>query len=97
MRIKDHLVLRCVGEKYMIIDPGKGLVDLTYVYALNKTAARLWDQLKGIEFTIETIVKLLESNYSIMPDQAQHDAVLFLVHMNENHLLETVNNESING
>lgn len=88
MKIKEHLILRQVGEKYMIIDPGTGIVDLTHVYALNNTAARLWKQLKGIDFTVETIISLLKSNYKIDSEEAQRDAEMLLLNMKANHLLE---------
>lgn len=88
MKIKEHLILRRVGEKYMIIDPDQGMVDLTHVYALNETAAWLWEQLRGIDFTSEVIANLLESHYKIDASRARSDADLLLSSLGDNHLLE---------
>lgn len=93
MRIKKHLILRQVGKKHVIIDPGTGIVDLTHVYTLNSTAAWLWDQLKGINFTVETIVTLLKSNYKISSQVARRDAEMLLSNLKSNHLLEEEENE----
>lgn len=92
MRIKEHLILRRTGDKYLVIDPGKGVVDLAYVYALNQTAAELWEGLKGRDFSTETISELLVQMYEILPEKALDDAVCFIREMRANELLE----ESIN-
>lgn len=88
MRIKEELILRKVGEKYMIIDPGTDMVDLTHVYTLNQTAAWLWEQVKGVDITLPIIINLLKSNYGLNPTDAERDALLFLEVLKEYELLE---------
>lgn len=91
MRIKECLILRKVGNQYMVLDPGTGVVDMTYVYALNTTAAWLWEQLKEIDFTLSTIANLLQSNYRLSADEAERDAGLFWSVLEQNELHEHVN------
>ena len=76
----------------MILDPGTGLVDLTYVYALNKTAAWLWDRLTGTDFTRTTIIKLLQSHYELSFEEAERDGALFWATLLENELCEQEGN-----
>lgn len=75
----------------MVVDPGTGVVDMTYVYTLNKTAAWLWEQLKDVDFTLSTIANLLQSNYAISAEEAQRDAISFRAILVENELLEQIN------
>lgn len=90
MRIKEELTLRKAGGKYLLIDPGKDHIDLVYVHTMNVTAARLWDLLKGRDFTLATIEELLESNYRISRDLAERDARIFLAYLRENAFLESI-------
>ena len=73
MRIKENLVLRRIGSEYIIIVPDKDSVDLTEVYSLNETSAWIWEQLQGIDFTIETIVELVQERYDVDQETAMND------------------------
>lgn len=88
MRIREHLILRQVGARYMVIDPGKDVVDMAYVYTLNQTAAYLWEELKGQCFTTEIIAELLERQYDVSHEKARQDAVYLVKTMADNDLLE---------
>ena len=72
----------------MIVDPSQGMVDLSTVYTLNSTAAWLWEQLKGKEFNIDSIVELLCENYDVDMDQAKSDAEILLQDFQKQGLLE---------
>ncbi len=73
MRIKDKLILRHVGKDYIIIEPEKDTVDMTKIYSLNESAAWLWTELKGIDFTEESVVEMLMNKYDVSPEQALED------------------------
>lgn len=88
MKLRSDLVLRTIGSDHLIVDPSQGMVDLSTVYTLNSTAAWLWEQLKGKEFNIDSIVELLCENYDVDMDQAKSDAEILLQDFQKQGLLE---------
>ncbi len=72
----------------MIVDPSQDMVDLSTVYTLNSSAAWLWEELKGKEFTMDTIVELLCENYDVSKEQAQSDAEILLQDFQKQGLVE---------
>jgi hypothetical protein len=64
------------------------MVDLSTVYTLNSSAAWLWEELKGKEFTMDTIVELLCENYDVSKEQAQSDAEILLQDFQKQGLVE---------
>lgn len=72
----------------MIVDPSQDMVDLSTVYTLNSSAAWLWEELKGKEFTMDTIVELLCENYDVSKEQAQSDAEILLQDFQNQGLVE---------
>lgn len=88
MKLRSDLVLRTIGSDHLIVDPSQDMVDLSTVYTLNSSAAWLWEQLKGIEFTSDTIVDLLCENYEVDIDQAKSDAEILLQDFQKQGLLE---------
>ena len=65
MRLKEGLTVRKVGEDYVIVAPEQGMVDLSKVYSLNETAAMLWEELEGKEFSIDDMIEHIRENYDI--------------------------------
>ena len=88
MRIKQNLVLRHIGNDYVIIEPDKGMVDMATVFTLNETAAWLWKQLEGKAFTTRIVTELLLNQYGIEPDKASADAELLVDNLIKNGLIE---------
>ncbi|MDR3011432.1 MAG: PqqD family protein [Sphingobacterium sp.] len=88
MKLRSDLVLRTIGSDHLIVDPSQDMVDLSTVYTLNITAAWLWEQLKGKEFNIDSIVELLCENYDVDMDQAKSDAEILLQDFQKQGLLE---------
>ena len=66
MRLREDLVLRRVGQDHVIVDPGQDMVDMSKVFTLNDSAAWLWNQLIGKEFTSEEMVRLLTDQYEVL-------------------------------
>lgn len=48
----------------MIVDAGD-MVNLTNVFTLNRTAARIWEVAEGKDFTAETLATLLHGVYAV--------------------------------
>jgi len=88
MKLRSDLVLRTIGSDHLIVDPSQDRIDLSTVYTLNSSAAWLWEQLKGKEFTSDTIVDLLCENYDVDIDQAKSDAEILLQDFQKQGLLE---------
>jgi hypothetical protein len=78
MKIKENLVLRRIGNEYIIIVPDKGQVDLTEVYTLNETSAWIWEQLKNESFTIEQVTDLIQQRYDVDWERAMNDVHAFV-------------------
>lgn len=88
MNLRTDLVLRTIGSDHMIVDPSQDMVDLSTVYTLNATAAWLWEQLKGIEFTSATIADLLCEQYDVTKEQALADAEILIQDFEKQGLLQ---------
>ena len=73
MRLHKDLVLREVGGEYMIVNPFSDTVDMTQVYSLNETAAWLWQQMEGKEFTVADMVAVLREEYEVDEETATAD------------------------
>ena len=73
MKLNENLVLRQVGGEYMIVNPFSDTVDMTQVYSLNETAAWLWQQLEGKEFTVADMVETLRKEYEVDEETATAD------------------------
>ncbi|MGM1429703.1 PqqD family protein [Sphingobacterium lactis] len=74
MKIRSELQIRKVGEDFIIVDPGQDMVDMSKVFTLNDTAAFVWNELKDIDFTEQTIIELLLANYDVDSETAAGDA-----------------------
>lgn len=73
MRLRTDLTLRKIGDEYLIVEPGNGTTDLSNVYSLNTTAAWLWNELQGRDFTVEDVANILIEEYRIDPRTAYID------------------------
>ena len=51
MKLQPNLQLRKIGNKYMIVSTASGNVNMTDVFTLNETAARLWQLMEGKDIT----------------------------------------------
>ncbi|MBD1420654.1 PqqD family protein [Sphingobacterium chuzhouense] len=88
MKLRQDLVLRKVGDDYIMVDPSQGMVDLSKVHTLNETAAWLWEQLSGKEFDGDDVADLLCDRYDVTHHQANLDAIALLEEFEKAGLLE---------
>jgi len=87
MRLKDDLILRHIGNDYIIVEPGQDQIDLSKVYTLNETAAWLWEELKGRDFSLTDVVDALLDQYEVDRETAEADAKTLLELFREQKLL----------
>ncbi len=78
MRTKKDLVLRPLGDQFILVAEGNAVADFTQMVSMNASSAYLWDAVEGKDFELATLVDLLVEAYGIPKDQAEHDAAVVL-------------------
>ena len=74
MKIIEGFVLRPLGEEYIVIGEGIAQINFNKMISLNSTAAFLWENIEGKDFTVEDLTKLLTDNYEVEEERAAADA-----------------------
>lgn len=87
MRLRGDLTLRKIGSEYLIVEPGKDMVDLSKVYSLNKTAAFLWNELQGRDFSEDDVAEILIEEYGLTPRTAYMDGTKMLQQFKAENLI----------
>ena len=62
---KAGLQLRKIGSQYMIVKVCDGNVNMSDVFTLNETAARLWEKMAGEDCTPEELAGWLCEEYEV--------------------------------
>lgn len=88
MKIKQGFKLRHLGGEYIVIGEGIAQVNFNKMISLNATAAFLWEQLLGKEFSVEDITRLLCDNYEVEEAVAAADAATLVKNWREAELLD---------
>lgn len=73
MKIKEGFVLRTICGQNVISGEGSANVNYSSLISLNETAAFLFKELQGKEFTEETAVALLLDQYDVDIETAEKD------------------------
>ena len=73
MKIKNGFELRDVCGENVIIAHGVENIDFTKVITLNESAAFIWKQVEGKDFTEDDVVKFLLDEYEVEESQVQTD------------------------
>lgn len=74
MKIKDGFVLREMCGEYIVAGEGIENINFNKLISLNATAAFLWKELIGKEFTTECMAELLVKEYGIDMELAMTDS-----------------------
>ena len=74
MKIKDGFVLREMCGEKIVTGEGFEHINFNKLISLNATAAYLWEELSGKEFTVEEMARLLVERYDIDMDLALKDS-----------------------
>ncbi len=84
----DGLVLRTLCGEHIVTGEGLARVDFSRVVSLNATAAYLWEQVEGKDFTPDDLVALLTARYDVDEARAREDVDKMLVSWREAGLIE---------
>ena len=74
MKIKDGFVLREMCGENIVAGEGLEHINFTKLISLNSTAAVLWRELIGKEFTVEMMAEILVKEYGIGMELAMNDS-----------------------
>lgn len=74
MKLLDGFRLRSLGKEFIIVGEDNRLVDFNKMIALNSTAAYLWKEVQGKEFTVQTLSELLLAEYDVDKETAEKDS-----------------------
>lgn len=74
MKIKEGFKIRPLGREYIITPQGASRINFNKMIALNSSAAFLWNEVQGKDFTPETLANLLVGKYTIDYKQALKDS-----------------------
>lgn len=74
MKINNGIELREMCGEQILIATGLVNIDFTKVISLNESAAWLWQQVEGKEFTPEVLAALLMERYAVDEATALTDA-----------------------
>ena len=88
MRIKEGFVLRTVKDDHVVIGEGLAQVNYNKMLTLNASAAYLWEQVDGRDFTPGELADLLVARYGIAREQALQDADRWVGRLNALDLTE---------
>ena len=81
MKIKSMYKVRQVAGENLVVGQGRLNADMTKVISLNDTAALLWKELAGRDFTCEDAAEVLVATYEIEKEQAMADAAKWIEKM----------------
>lgn len=84
----EGLVLRTLCGEHIVTGEGLARVDFSRVVSLNATAAYLWEQVEGKDFTPDDLVALLTARYDVDEARAREDVDKMLVSWREAGLIE---------
>ena len=73
MKIKEGFILRSICGEYIVVGEGLAQVNFNKMLSLNESAAYLWKEVEGNEFTPEDLVQLLLDKYDVSREQATAD------------------------
>lgn len=88
MKIKEGFKLRPLGREFIVVGEGIAQVNFNKMISLNGTAAFLWKELEGKEFTVEDITRLLCGNYEVAEEVAAADALKLVQDWKKAELLD---------
>jgi hypothetical protein len=88
MKLLDGFILRPLGNDYIVMGETPERIDFSRVVSLNATAAYLWEQVQGREFTLEDLTEMLTARYDVDAQTARADAEKMLASWREAGVLE---------
>lgn len=74
MRIKEGFILRTICGEHVVVGEGLSQVNFNKLLSLNESAAWLWEQVAGKDFTVQELANLLQERYEVSAQQALADS-----------------------
>lgn len=74
MKIKEGFTLRKICGEFVVVGEGLAQVNFNKMLSLNESAAYLWEQFQGKEFTVQDMADALLDRYEVEAGQALKDA-----------------------
>lgn len=74
MKIIEGFKLRSLGKEFIVTAEGLSQVNFNKMASLNQSAAYLWQQVEGRDFTVEDLTDLLCEKYDVDRAVAAADA-----------------------
>lgn len=74
MKIKEGFVLRQICREYVVVGEGLAQVNFNKMLSLNASAAYLWEQMQGKDFTVQDMADALKERYEVDEERAYNDA-----------------------
>lgn len=88
MRTKKGLIMRSLGNEFILVDEESNLTDFNRMISLNASAALLWEAVQDKEFDEAAMVDLLMDNYNITREVAERDIVALIQNWREAGIME---------
>ena len=73
MRLKEGFILRSICGEYVVVGEGLSQVNFNKMLSLNESAAYLWKEAEGRDFTEGDLVQLLLDKYDVSQELAASD------------------------
>lgn len=87
MRFDERKKVRTVAGENIVIMQADGEADMTKVVALNESAMLVYEQLKGKEFAVADVSRVLTDEYEVDEATAMADAEELVASMRREHLI----------
>jgi hypothetical protein len=87
MRIKEGFILRTICGEHVVVGEGLAQVNYNKLISLNGSAAWLWEQVQGRDFSVEDLAALLLQRYDVSEEQALADSRKLMQVWKENNLV----------
>lgn len=87
MRFDERKKVRTVAGENIVIMQADGEADMTKVVALNESAMLVYEQLKGKEFAVADVARVLTDSYEVDEATAMADAEELVASMRREHLI----------
>lgn len=88
MKTKKGFKLRSICGENVIVAEGIENIDFSKIISMNESAAYLWQNIEGKEFTEEELVDLLTAEYEVDKATARQDVATMLQQWTEAGMLE---------
>ena len=73
MKIKEGFILRTICGEHVVVGEGLAQVNFNKMLSLNESAAWLWQEVSGKDFSREELVQLLLGRFEVSQEQASAD------------------------